>query len=220
MKMLTGLNSKRLIAKIKKQIQKKSSGFSLVELLVVLAMSLILLGAVVTTMVSLQRSYTKHDVAADTQQDIRMAMVFITRDIKLAGLDPLNTAGSGIERADSSYIRITSDRINEGAGDTEANGTIDDDNFERVSYFRDPSDNTLKIRLYEGSTASETTQTLANNITSLQFTYLDVAGVVTTNLTDIRSINITLTARAPAGRDGTLERTYSTWVRCRNLSFL
>jgi type IV pilus assembly protein PilW len=218
--MLTGLNPKRLIAKLKKQIQNQSSGFSLIELLMVLAMSLILLGAAVSTMVSLQRSYTTHDVAADTQQDIRMAMVFITRDIKLAGLDPINSAGSGIERADSSYIRITSDRINRGAGDTEANGTIDDDNFERVSYFRDPSDNTLRIRLYEGSTASETTQILANNVTSLQFTYLDADGVATNSLTDIRSVNIILTAQAPAGRDGTLERTYSTRVRCRNLSFL
>ncbi|MBL0712334.1 MAG: prepilin-type N-terminal cleavage/methylation domain-containing protein [Desulfosarcina sp.] len=201
-----------------KQNRSESGGFTLVELLVVLAMSMILMGAVVSTMASLKRSYTTHDVAAATQQDIRMAMTFMTRDIKLAGLDPLTTAGAGIERAESAYIRVTVDRIDTGAGDTEANGGIDDTNFERVSYFRDPSDNTLKIRLYEGSTASQTTQTLANNITNLQFVYFDVDGAVTTVLSDIRRVGITLTAQAPAGLEGTMERTYTTRVRCRNLS--
>ncbi len=195
-----------------------SDGFTLIELLIVLGMSMILLGAVVTTMASLKRSYTTQDVAADTQQDIRMAMVLMTRDIKLAGLDPLNSADAGFERAESAYIRVTSDRIDTGAGDVEANGTIDDDNFERVSYFRDPATDSLRIRLYEGSTTSEDTQTLADNITNLQFTYFDADGNATGTLTDIRSVGISLTAEAPAGRDGTLERTYTTRVRCRNLS--
>jgi type IV pilus assembly protein PilW len=195
---------------------QRADGFTLIELLLVLMMSMILMGAVVSTMASLRKSYTTQGVAADTQQDVRMAMVLMTRDIKQAGLDPMGTAGAGFERADSSYIRITSDRILDG--DPEANGSIDDDGFERVSYFRDPASNTLRIRLYEGSTASETTQTLAENITSLQLTYFDADGAVTTDLNDIRSVGIDLTATAPAGLDGEVERSYTTRVRCRNMS--
>jgi type IV pilus assembly protein PilW len=179
-------------------------------------MSMILMGAVVSTMASLRKSYTTQGVAADTQQDVRMAMVLMTRDIKQVGLDPMGTSGAGFERADSSYIRITSDRILDG--DEEANGSIDDDGFERVSYFRDPASNTLRIRLYEGSTASETTQTLAENITSLQLTYFDADGAITTDLNEIRSVGIDLTATAPAGLDGEVERSYTTRVRCRNVS--
>lgn len=195
---------------------QRADGFTLIELLLVLMMSMILMGAVVSTMASLRKSYTTQGVAADTQQDVRMAMVLMTRDIKQVGLDPMGTAGAGFERADSSYIRITSDRILDG--DDEANGSIDDDGFERVSYFRDPASNTLRIRLYEGSTASETTQTLAENITSLQLTYFDADGAVTTDLNDIRSVGIDLTATAPAGLDGEVERSYTTRVRCRNMS--
>jgi type IV pilus assembly protein PilW len=193
-----------------------SDGFTLIEVLIVLTMSMILMGAVVSTMASLQRSYTTQEVAADTQQDVRMAMVLMTRDIKQAGLDPIGTANAGFERADSSYIRITSDRIL--AGDDEANGEIDDAGFERVSYFRDPSDNTLQIRLYEGSTGSEATHELARNITNLQLTYFDADGATTTDLNEIRSVGIDLTARAPAGLDGDVERSYTTRVRCRNMS--
>ncbi len=193
-----------------------SEGFTLMELVIVLAISSILMAAVMSTMATLQRSFTTQDVAADTQQDVRMAMVLMTRDIKQAGLDPLTSAGSGFERADSSYIRVTSDRI--PTGGIEANGTIDDTNFERVSYFRDPGTNELRIRLYEGSVVSETTQTLADNITNLQFTYFDADGVVTADMPDIRSVGILLTASAPAGRDGLVTRTYTTRVRCRNLS--
>ena len=145
-----------------------------------------------------------------------MAMVLMNRDIKQVGLDPLGTAGAGFERADSSYIRITSDRILDG--DDEANGLIDDDGFERVSYFRDPASNTLRFRLYEGSTASETTQSIADNITNLQFTYFDADGAITTDLNNIRSVGIDVTATAPAGLDGQVVRSYTTRVRCRNLS--
>lgn len=193
-----------------------SDGFTLIEVLLVLAMSSMLMAAVVSTMTSLKRSYTTQDVAADTQQDVRMAMVLMTRDIKQAGLNPLVTASAGFERAESSYLRITSDRI--PTGGAEANGSIDDANFERVSYFRNPSDNTLQIRLYEGSTSAETTQTIADNVTNLQFSYFDAAGATTTDLTDIRSVGIALTASAPAGLDGNVARSYTTRVRCRNLN--
>lgn len=193
-----------------------SGGFTLIEVLLVLAMSMILMGAVVSTMASLRKSYTTQGVAADTQQDVRMAMVLMTRDIKQAGLDPIGTANTGFERADSSYIRITSDRI--PTGGAEANGSIDDANFERVSYFRDPASNTLRIRLYEGSTSSETTQTLAENITNLQLTYFDADGATTNDLNAIRSVGIGLTATAPAGLDDDVVRSYTTRVNCRNLS--
>ena len=54
-------------------------------------------------------------------------------------------------------------------------------------------------------------------------TYLDDAGtaIPAANLAarraDIRTVGITLTVNRPAGRDGTVSRTYTTQVRCRNL---
>jgi type IV pilus assembly protein PilW len=186
-------------------------GFTLIEMLIVLVMSTILMGAIMTTTLSLRRSYTTQEVAADIQQDVRMAMEFMARDIREAGLDPMGVAGTGFERADSNFVRITMDRV--------ANGSIDNDNFERVSYYRDPGDDTLKIRLYE-NTIAQSTAPLAEDISNLTFTYFDGDGNITATLTDIVSVGISLTARAPAGRGGTLERTYTALVRCRNQSLL
>ena len=109
-------------------------------------------------------------------------------------------------------MRVTADRS--------ANGSIDDDNFERVSYYRDPAQDALMIRLYENSGPTETTAALAEDISNLIFTYFDEDGNATATLADIASVGISLTARAPAGLEGTLDRTYTTRVRCRNQSLL
>ncbi len=66
-------------------------------------------------------------------------------------------------------------------------------------------------------------EVLLGNVNTLAFTYLDDTGIAipTANLAtrraDIRTVGITLTVNRPAGRDGTVSRTYTTQVRCRNL---
>ncbi len=66
------------------------------------------------------------------------------------------------------------------------------------------------------------TETLLGDVNTLAFTYLDDTGCIptadlATRLADIRTVGITLTVNRPAGRDGTVSRTYTTQVRCRNL---
>ena len=64
---------------------------------------------------------------------------------------------------------------------------------------------------------------LLRNVNTLAFTYLDDTGTaiptadLATRRADIRTVGITLTVNRPAGRDGTVSRTYTTQVRCRNL---
>jgi len=54
-------------------------------------------------------------------------------------------------------------------------------------------------------------------------TYFDDTGTaipaadLATRRAEIRTVGITLTVNRPAGRDGTVSRTYTTQVRCRNL---
>jgi prepilin-type N-terminal cleavage/methylation domain-containing protein len=64
-------------------IEKK--GFTLIELLVAMALSLILVGAVYGTFTSQQKSYTVQDQVAEAQQNARMAMNILLRDIRMAG---------------------------------------------------------------------------------------------------------------------------------------
>jgi len=186
------------------------AGFTLIELLVAICMLSLLMAAVISVMVPLRRSYTTQEVAAGAQQSVRMAMEYMVNDLRLAGLDPSQQAHTGFEQAIATSVQFTSDRVPEGA--TESNGTIDDDNYERLAYYWNVDDNSLRLRLYNSQE-----QTLVNNVTGLRFRYFDENGNETADLTEIRSVQISLTVQEPAGRDGIVERSYSTRVRCRNM---
>jgi prepilin-type N-terminal cleavage/methylation domain-containing protein len=192
------------------KVVKNKAGFTLIELLVAICMLSLLMAGVISVMTSMRRSYTTQEVAAGAQQNVRMAIAYMVNDIRLAGLDPSQQANTGFEQAIATSLRFTSDRVPEG--ETDSNGEIDDDNFERLTYYWNVDDNTLRLRLY-GSIE----QTLVDNVTNLRFRYFDRDGDETADLTEIRSVQILLTVQEPAGREGLLERSYSTRVRCRNM---
>lgn len=195
---------------------KRASGFTLIEVLVSIALLSIFSAAAMAVLIPLSRSYTTTDVASSAQQVVRMAVEFMANDIRLAGLDPLQQAGAGLQEANATSIRFTCDRVNVVAGDTEANGGIDNDNFENISYYYEAATNSLNLRLYSGAPV-QTTQAIVNNVTNLEFRYFDEEGVVTGDLDLIRSVQISMTVEEDAGSGGTVERSYTTRVLCRNL---
>jgi type IV pilus assembly protein PilW len=60
-------------------------GFTLVELLVAMAISLVVMGTIFLTFKSQQDSYIIQDQITATQQNLRSAMYILTRDIQMAG---------------------------------------------------------------------------------------------------------------------------------------
>lgn len=188
-------------------------GFTLVEVLVSLALFSIIVMAVATVLVPLRRSYTTQEVAAGAQQTTRLAIDFMVNDIRVAGLDPIGEANAGIEEASALLFRFTVDRAPQGG---EANGEIDEGNFERLTYAWDAPNQRLQVT-QDAGTASSVTDTMVDNVSDMRFTYFDEDGAVTTDQNEIRSVAITMTVEEPAGREGTVERTYNTRVRCRNL---
>jgi type IV pilus assembly protein PilW len=188
-------------------------GFTLVEVLVALVLFSIIIAAIGSVIVPLRRSYTTQDVAAGAQQTIRLAIDFMVNDIRLAGLDPIGEANAGIEEASALLLRFTVDRAPQGG---EANGEIDEGNFERLTYAWDAPNQRLQVT-QDAGTGSSLTDTMVNNVTNMRFRYFDEDDVETTDLDEIRSVAITMTVAEPAGRDGTVARTYNTRVRCRNL---
>jgi len=194
----------------------RTAGFTLIEVLVTIAMISIFSAAAMAVLIPLSRSYTATDVASSAQQVVRMAVEVMANDIRLAGLDPLDQADAGLQEANATSIRFTCDRVNVVAGDTEANGEIDNDNFENINYYYEPATESLNLRLYSGAPV-QTTQQLVNNVTNLEFRYFDEAGLVTGDLDLIRSVQISMTVEEDAGKSGTVERSYTTRVLCRNL---
>lgn len=113
--------------------QSKCKGFSMIELLVAMAAASILIAAIYATHNAHQKSNVKQQLAVEMQQNIRAAMSFIKREIRMGGYDPaasdgidndgLNgvddageSSGANILAANLSFINFTLDR--NGDGDT------------------------------------------------------------------------------------------------------
>ena len=190
---------------------RTASGFTVVEVLVSLAIMSILFGAVYQSFDIFNRSYTKENVKAGIQQRTRIGIDLMVRDIRLAGLDPLGTANARIITADADNIRFSADL-------PPYDGDINDP-FEDITYFLD-GDLLRQTAVLKPGTGL-TPATLLDNIDALTFTYLDASdtpmAVPVGSTEDIRTVIVSLTMQRPAGRDGPISRTYTARVRCRNL---
>jgi prepilin-type N-terminal cleavage/methylation domain-containing protein len=64
---------------------KKDNGVTLIELLVVMVIAAILVGGIYTLFMTQQRSYSVQDQVTGVQQDARVALTILARDIRMAG---------------------------------------------------------------------------------------------------------------------------------------
>jgi type II secretory pathway pseudopilin PulG len=202
------------------------NGFSLVELLLALGISMIILLAIYQVFTITSKNFTTQNVAANAQQSLRAAIGLMARDIRAAGLDPIDSDNFGFELAASNKIRITADSIDSGSGDF--NGNVDETNFERITY--EFLSNQIVQTLYEG-TPSQNPAPLISNINNVEFTYFDTNDndlidyglsppqVPADELANIRTVEISITVEEPAGRDELISRTLTRRVECRNMAF-
>ena len=187
----------------------RSAGFTLVEVLMCIAILSILFGTIYRTFDTFNRSYAKENVKAGVQQKSRIGIDLMARDIRLAGLDPLGSAGAGFNPANTSTTSV------QFTADLNYDGDLDDP-FEDMIYAL--NGNLLQQTTDLGS--GPVTATLLDNVTALTFSYLDQADNFLPEpvaADQIRTVLVSLTMQRPAGRDGTVTRTYATRVRCRNL---
>jgi type IV pilus assembly protein PilW len=103
------------------------SGFSLMELLITLAISGVVTAGIFTVYQSQQNSYVVQDQVSEIQQSIRAANQLITAEFRIAGYDATGTAGAGVTIASPNQFGFTAD-ITGGQGDgvdNDNDGTID-----------------------------------------------------------------------------------------------
>lgn len=194
-------------------------GFTLIELMVAMTISLVVMAAIYTTFQAQTRSWVAQQEMANLQQNLRAGMYHLERAIRMAGYDPQNSRAFGFVSnftispytgagctTDGDDIAFTVDADN--------NGTIDANANELVCYRRNPTTNVLQKFLTSGT---GDWQPVAYNITSIAFTYLDDVNVPTTDLSDIQTVQITLTAQSSHPTITSPPRTLTSRVRCRNL---
>ena len=187
----------------------RSAGFTLVEVLMCIAILSVLFGTIYRTFDTFNRSYANENVKAGVQQKSRIGIDLMARDIRLAGLDPLGSASAGFNPANTNTSSV------QFTADLNYDGDLDDP-FEDMIYAL--NGNLLQQTTDLGS--GPVTATLLDNVTALTFSYLDQADNLLPEpvaADQIRTVIISLTMQRPAGREGTVSRTYSTRVRCRNL---
>jgi len=173
------------------------NGFTMIELLIAMAMSTIVLTAVMALYLGLTKSYATETARAGAQQDLRAALSLMCEDIRPAGLDPLGTAGGGITVTSATDITLIADLDYDGA--------VTAGNNEQIRYYL--NGNELWQEVDGGSGAI-----LLDNVTALSFTGLSDDGGAT-----ISTVVISMTVQAPAGRQGNVTRALTERVRLRNM---
>lgn len=177
-------------------------GLTLIELMIVMALSLVLMGSVYLAFHAQKVSGDEQQQVASVQQDLRAVMLAMEKDLRNTGCDPLfvNTPTNKIF---GTQTPLEDDSLTVSF-DLDADGTLDAD--EKVTY-------TLVGNSLQRAVNSTIT-TLADDVELLRFTYLDIDGTSTNNLSDIRSIEVRIDMKA---LDGEVKRTLTRRIKCRNM---
>jgi Tfp pilus assembly protein PilW len=157
--------------------RRGSSGHTLVELLVGVA----LLGLVLSGVLALLRSgldaYGWGRARVESQQSARVALERMVKELRDAGYDP---AAAGIDAVVAAEpARVTFQR------DLNGNGAVDPTS-ERVTFVLRAGDSVLRRDAGAGA------QPLAEHVRRLAFTYFDGAGAETSDPREVTSIRIHL----------------------------
>jgi type IV pilus assembly protein PilW len=206
---------------------KRKRGYTIVELLVAIAISGIFMGAIYSAYTSQQRATLGQEQVSAMHRNLRSAMYFMEKEIRMAGCDPTGKAGAGISTANVNTISFTEDADGDGA-------------VTNMTYS------------LSGSDLVRNGARIAENIDALNFVYLDggfpptvlnpgKTDVPAANTPNIRSVEVTIVARTgkedphytdskdyknkqdetiftPSGDDVHFRRKLlSTSIKCRNL---
>lgn len=213
-------------------------GFSLIELMMVVAISLVIMGAGFIAMRAGTYSSATIDMNVSMQQDVRAALDMMATEIGMASYNPqmkkgssvwLNTscaaggtaANKGIQAATATSITIEMDANSDGTIST-ANAAVP----EVINYSYDQTNQYISRTTNCGGTTdflgSVNKTTTGLNVLSFAFAYYDSTGAVTANIPDIRRIDIIIQVettekeRLQIGTGGKRRMYYSTSVLVRN----
>ena len=162
-------------------------GFTLIEVLLALALSAITIGAIYSLYLTQVKSQMVRETTLDMQQHARVAMDLISRELKMAGYDPQGANRDHLNANDFFGVSFDSTQLTIKA-DLNGNGVPTDSN-ESIVFSHDPRDLTLRRNTGGGR------QPLGENIEAFSVKYFDSEGKPTTHSKDIRQVEVLITAR-------------------------
>ena len=176
-------------------IRNNKGGFTLIELMIAMAISTVVMTAIYSAYRSQLKSHITQQKVVEMQQNARAAMFVMEREIKMSGYDPDRSQDTEITVADNNTITFTVSAISDGI-DNDGDGDIDT---------ADSDGGEVQTITYSlgGQDLQRNGAVVAENIQVLDFIYLDEnrnllgpTPLDTDNRDLIRSIQITLIARS------------------------
>ena len=177
------------------RISRKSCGFTMVEILIAFFLVGVVSTAIYKVFISHNKSHAVQERVAEMHQNLRAAMFMMSREIRMAGYNPLRVPGIGIQTALADQLRFTMDTTGgEGDGtDNDLDGLADEDGESDGDDDDTNEDITYQL---SGASLERNGNVLAENIQALNFVYLDAEGNTTATAANVRAVQITLVARA------------------------
>lgn len=194
----------------------RAKGFTLVELMVSLAISAIVLAALSQVFVQYNRLYTQENARATLQQEMRAAIEVMARDMRMAAADSQNSKDFKVKTSQAIRFRFSSDMNGNGVLDSGAAAT---EGCEMISYRFSVANNRVDYICNENMTGQDIQPLIGDTeiqVTGLTFDYLNNQNQPETIDSEISGVVITMVAEIPAGRAGMQSRTLSAFVTLRN----
>jgi type IV pilus assembly protein PilW len=179
-----------------KQSLQAKKGFSLLEMLIVLAIFTFIVGGIFSNLSQSQIRYQFEQEVAEVQQSGRNAIDIMVREIKLAGFPKASYYDSAQNWTSANSNKVAAGLITINATNLVFEADVEEDGIvERVDY--NLSNGTLSRSAQDkqagGGAPAAVYQVLANNVTALTFTYLDSSHTATATASEVQSVQILLT---------------------------
>jgi len=149
-----------------------SGGFSLLELLIAMVITMALMTAATTLLASALRVRSRENQKSDALADTQRALNIMSREIANAGF---NMTGNGLVAADSSLneirVRANLNRYDYDPATTDESRENVQDTGEDITYFINTADNTMYLARHDKYGTGSTV--LANRIDGMNIHYFD-----------------------------------------------
>lgn len=183
---------------ISEQAMRREAGFSLLELLIAMTVTLLMMTAASTLLTSSVGTRARENRRSDALADAQRALNIMTREIANSGF---GLSHNGIVATDATATKI---RIRANVNNT--NSTINDQD-EDVTYIYQAAPVASIVR-FDAATGVSTV--LANNIRSFTLSYKDAASLpIAPGVAERITIDVTVDVGAPAGQPSTQVRMMS-----------
>jgi len=193
-------------------------GFTLIELVIAMAVASIMMTLIVGAYWTQTQISREQQMVIDMQQNMRLAMNFLKRDLMMAGygLDNDETFSTAdIDELSFSYAADRDGIDNDNDGTTDEGDEIETVFYELYDALGDgDSDLRRELRDGPGVVPSPRGQAIALDIEELEFFYTLVDGTQTTapaDFEDIRAVGISFLARTAHETGSTDNQTYTSF---------